>query len=649
MKNTMLALYPKPESFIGKEFDGYRIDSVLGSGGMGIVFKATQLELSRQVALKFITPSLTQDENFWNQFKVEAQALAKIHHPNIVVIYNFRPSDHGFYIAMEYVKGTPFSEYIKKRGKVAWPECVVLIKQILSALDASHKTGIVHRDIKPSNLIVNDQNFVKITDFGLAKIHDAGIKTDDSTVSLDTVGTLFYMPPEEIRGLSKVDHRGDIYSVGMTMYEAIAGRLPFDKNASGYDVQKSIVEQPFSHINKYVPSLPKPLGRVIMKAIEKEPHKRFQSTGEMLTALDRCTSKAVSERKSTPFILSPIVQAQAEKTKNLPTYVPVLGAAFLVLIILFPLASLFNFSSKPRTLAEQLQENGISLSIEKPKPLIPPKQERAIPVSDSSSATSQDDRPVLAQGQQTDKRVNNLPTQALASTQASVQIQKPPLFLVDTGSIRITSEPPEAEVILNGTPIGVTPLFMDVVPAGTIEIQIHKKNFITKVINTEIQPLEISVIEEKLKPIQGILRIEVNPPSHVYLNGRRITTAPTASLQRPVAAASHKVSISNKEIGEWIQTISVQKNDTASIAVDFSKKITIPVTAFNESDQGMHAEIYVDNESTGVYTPAQLTLPPGKHLISVQSEGHELVEKPASQNYDTNLDEPLRFTLKKKP
>ena len=319
------------------------------------------------------------------------------------------------------------------------------------------------------------------------------------------------------------------------------------------------------------------------------------------------------------------------------------------MIILFPLASLFNFSSKPRTLAEQLQENGISLSIEKPKPQLPPKQDRATPISDSSSADSPNDRPVLAQGQQTDKRVNTLPNQALASTQASVQIQKPPLFLVDTGSIRITSEPPEAEVIMNGTPIGVTPMFMDVVPAGDIEIQIHKKNFITKVINTEIRPLEISVIEEKLKPIQGFLRIEVNPPSHVYLNGRRITTAPTASLQRSVTVASHKLSISNKAIGEWTQTISVQKNDTTSIAVDFSKKITIPVTAFNESDQGMHAEIYVDNEPTGVYTPAQLTLPPGKHLISVQSEGYELVEEAASKNYDADLDKPLRFTLKKKP
>ena len=113
------------------------------------------------------------------------------------------------------------------------------------------------------------------------------------------------MPPELIRGLKKVDHRGDIYSIGMTMYEAIAGRLPFEKNASGYETQKSIVEEPFQHITKSVPSLPKPLGRVIMKAIEKEPHKRFQSVGEMLTALERCTSKETNENGPYPFLQLP--------------------------------------------------------------------------------------------------------------------------------------------------------------------------------------------------------------------------------------------------------------------------------------------------------------------------------------------------------
>lgn len=643
----MLALYPKPESFIGKEFDGYRIDAVLGSGGMGIVFKATQLELSRQVALKVITPSLTQDESFWNQFKVEAQALAKIHHPNIVVIYNFRPSDHGFYIAMEYVKGTPFSEYISRRGKVAWPECIVLFKQILSALEATHKTGIVHRDIKPSNIIVNDQNFVKITDFGLAKVHDAGLRTDDSTVSIKHAGTLFYMPPEEISGSSKIDHRGDIYSVGMTMYEALAGRLPFDKNASGYNLQKCIVEEPFTHINKFIPSLPKPLARVIMKAIEKEPHKRFQSTGEMLTALERCTPKELEKSKSQPFLLSPIINTSTQSTLKRPLFATALGVVLLIFITLFPLASLFNFSSKPRSLAEQLQENGISLSIEKPSP------SPAAAESSRSNQDSTESKNTIFSTKRNDNAKGNslhaVPLQAFATPTTSAQAASPQALLLDTGSLRVTSSPAEAEVLLNGEIIGVTPLFLDEIPAGPIEIAIKKANYVRSTINSEIRPLEISVIDERLKPVEGVLQLRINPPSHVFINGKKITPQPTSKLEKNLAVSSHDVSIANKELGEWIKTISVQRNDTTSIAVDFEQEIKIPVTAFDETDRGLHAEIYIDNQPSGIYTPAQLTLAPGKHTISVNSDGYALVGEPSTQNYDGDLDSPLRFVLKKNP
>lgn len=649
----MLALYPKPESFIGKEFDGYRIDAILGGGGMGIVFKATQLELSRQVALKFITPSLTQDESFWNQFKVEAQALAKIHHPNIVVIYNFRPSDHGFYIAMEYVKGTPFSDYIKKRGKVAPPECIVLVQQMLSALESAHKAGIVHRDIKPSNIIVNDQNFVKITDFGLAKVHNPDPDKEDSTVSLSSAGTLFYMPPEQIRGLKKPDHRGDIYSVGMTMYEAIAGRLPFEKKKSGYETQKNIVEGPFQHIHKFVPSLPKDLARVIMKAIEKEPQKRFQSVREMITALERCSKKEVAESKAHSFLLTSGEHSEVDTQFSVPLYATALACILLLLFAFTPISGLFSSSSKPRTLAEQIQENGITLTLDqRVKNRQETKNTSATP-SDSTSSPARTYKQESNQGsgieKQLNKLVNNMPVQALATTQSPVQLSSPGLFRINTGSIKVTSDPEEAEVLMDGALIGVTPLLLDNVPAGSLKIEIRKPNFQPTVINTEVQPLEISFIEEELNPIQGTVRLAMNPPSHVYLNGRKITSEPVEDFERQLSVASHELVISNKVYGEWTRRISMIPNDTMSIDVNFTKKITIPVTAFNESNQGIHAEIYLDNEPTEIYTPAQLSIPPGKHHITVQLEGYTLKEEARAQNYEMDVEAPLRFILKKKP
>ena len=651
----MLTLYPKPESFIGKEFDGYRIDTILGSGGMGIVFKATQVELTRQVALKVITPSLTQDESFWNQFKVEAQALAKIHHPNIVVIYNFRPSDHGFYIAMEYVRGTPFSEYIKKRGKVAWPECLVLFKQILSALESAHKAGIVHRDIKPSNIIVNDQNFVKITDFGLAKVHNPDPNKEDSTVSLNASGTLLYMPPEQIRGSSKLDHRGDIYSVGMTMYEALSGRLPFKKKGSGYDTQKSIVEEPFQHIHTFVPSLPKDLARVVMKAIEKEPHKRFQSVSEFLTALDRCTSKQSSDIQKSPYLLPPGERRDNETPFSIPLYATAAMAAFLLLITFTPLGNLFTSSSEPSTLAEQIRDNQLKLPINGLNKERKEAESQKALASDSTSHfrsnPTESTRQIPGTGveKQINKLVKTLPVPAMGATPSPVQLSSPNLFRSNTGSLKITSTPPEAEVLINGTVSGITPLFIDNVPAGSLEVEIRKPYFLPTLITTEVQPLEISFVEEDLKPIVGTLRISINPPSHVYLNGKKATAEPTSSFNKKITATSHELVISNKSIGEWTRRISVIPNEEMSIDVDFSKKISIPVTAFTESNQGIHAEIFVDGEPTGMYTPAQLNLPPGKHIITVKAEGFTLVGDAREENYEMDQEVPLRFILENKP
>jgi serine/threonine protein kinase len=280
-------MYPRPESFIGKEVDGHRIDAVLGRGGMGIVFKAENIELSRTVALKIINPALAQDDSFIRRFRLEARALAQIHHPNIVLVYAFRPFDLGYYISMEYVHGPTLAEYLEANGALSWNETVFLLKQMLSAFHFAHSAGVIHRDIKPRNILLAPNNVVKITDFGLAKVVQEGTTlAHDTTVTVATGGTIHYMPPEQIRGLKNVDHRGDLFSLGMSMYESLTGTLPFDKNASGYTIQKIIVEEPFPDIRKNHPEIPRALAKIIMKTLEKDPDKRYQSAAEMKAAIE---------------------------------------------------------------------------------------------------------------------------------------------------------------------------------------------------------------------------------------------------------------------------------------------------------------------------------------------------------------------------
>ena len=195
------------QSVIGKIVDNYQITAVLGKGGMGVVYKARNMALEKDVALKMMDASLARDESFLKRFQSEAKALAKLQNPNIVTVYDLRETELGFCIIMEYVEGTTLAAKIKQWGPLPVKMAISVFKQLLTALDHAHKVGVIHRDIKPSNIMLTEQNIVKVTDFGLAKIQQVSA----ATVTMGTGGTLYYMSPEQVRGLSNVDDRGDIY------------------------------------------------------------------------------------------------------------------------------------------------------------------------------------------------------------------------------------------------------------------------------------------------------------------------------------------------------------------------------------------------------------------------------------------------------
>ncbi len=236
-------MYPDATSLVGKEIDGYRIEGILGRGGMGIVFKAENQSLGRMVALKVIAPDLAQNEEFLKRFRREARALAQLYHPNIVLVFALRQADLGLYIAMEYVEGQTLADHLQAHSPIAWPQALPLIKQLLSALDYAHERGIIHRDLKPLNIMLTEQGEVKVMDFGLAKMLGKG--SGESTVTGARGGTLCYMSPEQARGLKNVDHLSDLFSLGLTLYEMLAGRLPFKKDDSDFTILKAIFEEKF--------------------------------------------------------------------------------------------------------------------------------------------------------------------------------------------------------------------------------------------------------------------------------------------------------------------------------------------------------------------------------------------------------------------
>ncbi|MCP4007309.1 MAG: protein kinase [bacterium] len=259
----------------------YEIERELGRGGMGVVYLARDSVLEREIAFKVLPEGLRGNPNALRNFLREAKAAAQLNHPNIVTVYDAGDSERGFYIAMEYVQGTTLKEILRHRGEVAPGGVIYILRQMASALSYAHTKRVVHRDIKTANTMWAADKQVKIMDFGLAKL----IEEVRNTTTLIS-GTPFYMSPEQTLG-QNVDHRTDIYSLGVTLFELATGQLPFQKGNVPYHHVHTAPPDPVS----VKPDLPRSLADLILKCLEKDPAARYQSAGELVEEVDRLTGK----------------------------------------------------------------------------------------------------------------------------------------------------------------------------------------------------------------------------------------------------------------------------------------------------------------------------------------------------------------------
>ena len=220
-----VSFVPPPVSELAAMFPQLEIIECLGRGGMGAVYKARQPRLDRMVALKILSPEKQNDAQFAERFGREARALARLNHPNIVAVHDFGEVQGRFYLLMEYVDGLTLRQVLQA-GKLAPPEALTIVPPICEALQYAHEHGILHRDIKPENILVDKQGRVKIADFGIAKITGLETKDRSLTGARDVMGTPHYMAPEQVEQPQAVDHRADIYSLGVVFYEMLTGELP---------------------------------------------------------------------------------------------------------------------------------------------------------------------------------------------------------------------------------------------------------------------------------------------------------------------------------------------------------------------------------------------------------------------------------------
>lgn len=257
--------------------DRYEILEKIGVGGMAEVFKGKDHKLNRYVAVKVLKEEFRENDAFVKKFKEEAQAAARLAHPNIVNVYDVGDENGIYYIVMELVEGITLKNYIERKGSLTIKEATSIAIQVCAGLEVAHNNHIVHRDIKPQNIIISREGKVKVTDFGIAKA------TTSQTTTANAMGSVHYASPEQARG-GYVDHRSDIYSLGIVLYEMVTGRVPFDGETAVTVAVKHLQEEMVPP-SVYCKNIPYSLEQIIKKCTEKSPDRRYQDIGDLLADL----------------------------------------------------------------------------------------------------------------------------------------------------------------------------------------------------------------------------------------------------------------------------------------------------------------------------------------------------------------------------
>jgi serine/threonine protein kinase/tetratricopeptide (TPR) repeat protein len=309
------------DSIVGKQIGHYQVLTLIGRGGMGEVFLAQDMDLGRKVALKLLRTEFTRNEERLRRFRQEARAASSLNHPNILTIHEIGQADTLHFMATEYVEGETLRQHIS-RARMTLGQVLDVATQVASALAAAHQAGIIHRDIKPENIMLRSDGYVKVLDFGLAKLAES--KAIDTTLpKVETqpglvMGTVSYMSPEQARGLA-VDARTDIWSLGVMIYEMAAGRQPFEGETAS-DVMSLILQKEPPPLTLSLPEVPGELERIVRKALRKDKEERYQTIKDLLIDLRNLRKEleleAEMERSATPMVGHPTSAQSAAATAH---------------------------------------------------------------------------------------------------------------------------------------------------------------------------------------------------------------------------------------------------------------------------------------------------------------------------------------------
>ena len=324
---------------IGQRLGNYDIVKEIGRGGMAVVYRAYQRSLNRHVAIKVLAPQLSFDQQFVERFQREARAAARLQHPNIVVIHDVAHQQGIYYLVMELLEGRTLKQLIEEKGSLSPKQAARIVEQVASALDYAHQHGFVHRDVKPANIFVGKDDRTTLADFGIAK---AASETQHLTRTGMLIGTPEYMSPEQAEG-GRVDHRTDLYALGVVLYQMLAGRAPF-QSTTPHAILHAVIYEPPPPLRQLRPNLSPAVESVVMKSIAKKPAQRYQAGSEMVAALKAALAGHAAEPVAAPPPRPTAPPAAVAPPARRRSPVIWIAAALVVVLLLIVAALLLLFN-----------------------------------------------------------------------------------------------------------------------------------------------------------------------------------------------------------------------------------------------------------------------------------------------------------------
>jgi len=648
----------------------YNITAELGKGAMGVVYKATDPNIGRTVAIKTtrLDTHGLETEDLLRRFKNEARSAGTLNHPNIVTIYDAGEQDGVFYIAMEYIEGHTLHELLGEHRSLPVERVIDIVRQVCAALDYAHAHGVIHRDIKPANIMLAANDAVKVMDFGIAKT--GGTMTATGQV----LGTPNYMSPEQVKG-KPIDGRSDLFGVGVLLYEMLTGEKPFDGQNVTTIIYKIVSENPIPPRELDVTIHPG-MSAVVTKALAKVPDERYQTGAALVAGLENYKSfgseagatQLISMAGDRTLVTPPPVQARlaaaggtgtpavrattpapATTAQPAPAKPPARKAparetntrmlAGVVVLLLIAATAAWRVHRRHQQQAQQAAATQAPPAVQEPAAQAPPAP-AAAPAEAASAETPP--APELPPQQQPTPRAASKPRTKSAAAQAAPAPQPPSAPAAEaatTGTVHVTSAPPGATVTIDGSGSFVTPFDSPPLKAGTHSFSVSKVGYAGAQRKLDVVAGKATNLDVALTVSGAVLEVQSDPPGAAILVDEKPTNKFTPA-KLTVPQGEHKVRLRMEGYKDESTVLQVTEGQTLS----FSPKLA-PAKAsklkrlfggggsaedmgtLNVTTHPDGAHVTLNNAAAAQTTPTKVSVKPGKYDLAIILPGYKTVHR----------------------